>query len=101
TLKLVNTIEEFKTFDIDSALKTESSLLWNDFVQGGTLENPQKLNRFYLLIFADLKKYIYHYWFAFPTFLVPTAFNLLSPVKSIGEQFPSDEIGAITKTLEA
>ncbi|CAM4741313.1 unnamed protein product [Rotaria magnacalcarata] len=101
TLKLVNTIEEFKTFDIDSALKTESSLLWNDFVQGGTLENPQKLNRFYLLIFADLKKYIYHYWFAFPTFLVPTAFNLLNPVKSIGEQFPSDEIGAITKTLEA
>ncbi|CAM4940969.1 unnamed protein product [Rotaria socialis] len=101
TLKLVNTIEEFKTFDIDSALKTESSLLWNDFVQGSTLENPQKLNRFYLLIFADLKKYIYHYWFAFPTFLVPTAFNLSSPVKPIGEQFSSDEIGAISKTLEA
>jgi hypothetical protein len=25
TLKLVNTIEEFKTFDIDNALKSESS----------------------------------------------------------------------------
>ena len=27
TLKLVNTIEEFKTFDIDSALKSESSIV--------------------------------------------------------------------------
>ena len=33
TLKLVNTIEEFKTFDIDQALKTESSTVRgeNDF----------------------------------------------------------------------
>ncbi|CAF4562167.1 unnamed protein product, partial [Rotaria sp. Silwood2] len=101
TLKLVNTIEEFKTFDIDSALKSESSILWNDFVQGHTLENPQKLNRFYLLIFADLKKYIYYYWFAFPTFLVPTSFYLLNPVQSIGERFSTDEITAISKTLES
>ncbi len=27
TLKLVNTIEEFKTFDIDEALKSESSIV--------------------------------------------------------------------------
>ncbi|CAF0852177.1 unnamed protein product [Rotaria sordida] len=101
TLKLVNTIEEFKTFDIDSALKSESNILWNDFIQGNTLENPQKLNRFYLLIFADLKKYIYYYWFAFPTFLVPTSFYLLNPIQSIGERFSIDEITAITKTLES
>ncbi|CAF0967613.1 unnamed protein product [Adineta steineri] len=101
TLKLVNTIEEFKAFDIDNAMKSESSILWNDFIQGNALENPQKLNRFYLLIFADLKKYIYHYWFAFPTFLMPTSFNLLQPVQSISERFSIDEITAITKALES
>ncbi|UJR31382.1 hypothetical protein I4U23_018876 [Adineta vaga] len=101
TLKLVNTIEEFKTFDIDKALKAESTILWNDFSQGHALENPHKLNRFYLLIFADLKKYIYHYWFAFPTFLVPTSFNLINPVQSIGEHFSQDEITKIVKVLES
>ncbi|CAF0965052.1 unnamed protein product [Adineta steineri] len=101
TLKLVNTIEEFKAFDIDNAMKSESSILWNDFIQGNALENPQKLNRFYLLIFADLKKYIYHYWFAFPTFLMPTSFNLLQPVQSISERFSIDEITVITKALES
>ncbi|CAF4673728.1 unnamed protein product, partial [Rotaria sp. Silwood1] len=75
--------------------------LWNDFVHGNVLENPQKLNRFYLLIFADLKKYIYHYWFAFPTFLIPTSFNLLNPIQSIGERFSTDEITAISKTLDS
>ncbi|CAF1015529.1 unnamed protein product [Adineta ricciae] len=101
TLKLVNTIEEFKAFDIDSALKAESTLLWNDFIHGRALVDPQKLNRFYLLIFADLKKYIYHYWFAFPTFLVPTSFNLLNQVQSIGERFSADEITTISNLLNS
>ncbi len=43
-------------------------------------------------LFQDLKKYIYYYWFAFPTFLVPTSFNLLNPVQTIGERFSTDEV---------
>jgi len=66
--------------------------MWNDFIQGNALEDPQKMNRFYLLIFADLKKYIYHYWFAFPTFLIPTSFNLLNPIQSISERFSTNEV---------
>jgi len=66
--------------------------MWNDFIQGNALEDPQKMNRFYLLIFADLKKYIYNYWFAFPTFLIPTSFNLLNSIQTISERFSSNEV---------
>lgn len=38
TLKLVNTIEEFKTFDIDSALKSESSIVRPDEIGWSSME---------------------------------------------------------------
>lgn len=83
--------------------------LWNDFVRGDALDNPERTNRFFLLVFAvknfllkknfetkkffqDLKKYFFTFWFAFPTFLVPKSFELNSPVQSIGQRFSSEKV---------
>lgn len=56
----VNTIEEFKLFDKLGSLKMWGEALKRD------MESGHFTQRFYLLAFADLKKYKYFYWLAFP-----------------------------------
>ena len=64
--KNFNTIEEFK------ATETKKSIF--DSVVDHTLASFDtdipNLNPFLLVTFADLKKYVYHYWFAFPALVV-------------------------------
>lgn len=40
------------------------------------MTNPQILASFALITFADLKKYKFYYWFAFPALLPPIPFTL-------------------------
>lgn len=70
--KNFNTIEEFK------ATETKRALF--DAVVDQTLasfdtDSPQ-LNPLLLVTFADLKKYVYHYWFAFPALVAKPAWEI-------------------------
>ncbi|KAM3123735.1 E1-like protein-activating enzyme Gsa7p/Apg7p [Candidozyma auris] len=58
----VNTIEEFKSFDKLSSLKSWGEVLRKEMEQS----DKGFTEKFYLLAFADLKKYKYYYWLAFP-----------------------------------
>lgn len=62
TFKNFNTIEEFKASETKKAL---FDLVTDAILASFDSEMPV-LNPFLLVTFADLKKYIYHYWFAFP-----------------------------------
>ncbi|KAG9294887.1 hypothetical protein G9A89_003227 [Geosiphon pyriformis] len=68
-LKNTNTIEEFKSLDKTILFKETAEKIWLDIISGKAIENPWLLNRFLLVTFADLKKYKYHYWFAFPALM--------------------------------
>ena len=39
-------------------------------------KSTAELNRFFVITFADLKKYKYYYWFAFPAFASKPAWEI-------------------------
>ncbi|KAL1498129.1 hypothetical protein ABEB36_008981 [Hypothenemus hampei] len=61
-----NTIEQFKETDKMQMIQTEGSDIFQKIISEEVLRKPAILNRFFILSFADLKKYHYYYWFAFP-----------------------------------
>ncbi|XP_060528264.1 ubiquitin-like modifier-activating enzyme ATG7 [Cylas formicarius] len=61
-----NTIEQFKECDKMHLINKEGNNLLGTIKSGEILRRPSLLNNFFVLSFADLKKYHYYYWFAFP-----------------------------------
>lgn len=74
-LRNVNTFERFTGADRNAILGSAARDLWRDIVSGAAEENPALLNPFTVLTFADLKKWAFYYWFAFP------ALKLQTPVR--------------------
>ncbi|KIY53447.1 E1-like protein-activating, partial [Fistulina hepatica ATCC 64428] len=70
-IKNFNTIEEFKNADKAKLFNDEADKMWETF----QTDEPS-LNRFLLLTYADLKKYKYYYWFAFPAFVSKPAWEI-------------------------
>ncbi|TPX43321.1 hypothetical protein SeLEV6574_g05134 [Synchytrium endobioticum] len=68
-LKNANTIEEFQATDKNRLFKDAAMRIWDDIVSGSAIKSPHLLNRFLLLTFADLKRYRFYYWFAFPALM--------------------------------
>lgn len=64
--------------------------LWDDFTSGNKPITAQQLNPFIVVTFADLKKYRYYYWFAFPSFVANPAWEMSSsgfqPLQQVYEQ---------------
>ncbi|GFZ07103.1 ThiF family protein [Actinidia rufa] len=61
-----NTLEGFHALDKQSLLKAEAEKIWEDIHSGKAEDDSAVLLRFLLISFADLKKWSFHYWFAFP-----------------------------------
>ncbi|XP_057456934.1 ubiquitin-like modifier-activating enzyme atg7 [Lotus japonicus] len=65
-----NTVESFHALDKMSLLKEEARKIWDDILTGKAVEDCSVLSRFLLISFADLKKWSFHYWFAFPALML-------------------------------
>ncbi|XP_018335644.1 ubiquitin-like modifier-activating enzyme ATG7 [Agrilus planipennis] len=61
-----NTIESFKECDKAHILHNEGLNIWKDIISGAALDNPSLLNKFFILAFAELKKYHFYYWCLYP-----------------------------------
>ncbi|PCH36981.1 E1-like protein-activating [Wolfiporia cocos MD-104 SS10] len=72
-LKNYNTIEEFKAADKTALFNAVADEIWQSIAADGSTAH---LTRFLLLTFADLKKYKYYYWFAFPALAAKPAWEI-------------------------
>ena len=69
-LRNVNTFERFTGADRAGILSTAADDVWGSIVSGRAEKDPSLLNAFTVLTFADLKKWAFYYWFAFPVGVV-------------------------------
>ncbi|KAI9848430.1 MAG: Autophagy protein 7 [Sclerophora amabilis] len=65
-IKNVNTIEEYKSMDKAAILHRAGRTIWEAIIDGTIYSCPSLLAAFSVISFADLKKYKFTYWFAFP-----------------------------------
>ncbi|KAL3511202.1 hypothetical protein ACH5RR_030603 [Cinchona calisaya] len=61
-----NTLEGFQALDKKSLINTEAKKIWDDIHTGKVEESSSLLLRFIVISFAELKKWSFCYWFAFP-----------------------------------
>ncbi|KAK3794160.1 hypothetical protein RRG08_062404 [Elysia crispata] len=101
-LYIINTIDKFKEMDKKALLTAESNKLWENIKTGAVLENPEKLCPFLLLTFADLKKYHFYYWFAFPALKFPekpTSFT--EPPVTLQQKISETELTGLLSAYDA
>ncbi|KAG0244754.1 Autophagy protein 7 [Actinomortierella wolfii] len=93
-LKNTNTIEDFKSIDKKELFDSVVQQIWEDISSGRALMNPELLNRFLLVTFADLKKFKFYYWFAFPALLADPVWNIAEEhnLKQIDAVWSAEEI---------
>lgn len=65
-----NTVESFHALDKHSLLKKGAAKIWDDIISGKAVEDCSLLSRFLVISFADLKKWTFNYWFAFPALML-------------------------------
>lgn len=67
-----NIIQELWDFKKKELLDSYGTDIWKSIFDGRAIHDPERhLSRFGLLVFADLKKYIFHYMFFFPAINYP------------------------------
>ncbi|TDL27707.1 E1-like protein-activating [Rickenella mellea] len=99
TFKNFNTIEEFKEADKSALFNQTADEIWNGIKATGDIS---LLNRFLLITFADLKKYRYYYWFAFPAFVAKPAWSIDDAGwKSAEEHIGRDALSGIHTQLQS
>lgn len=98
-LYLTNTIEAFKEFDQKGMLKKTAEKLFKCIQSGEAIKDPSSLTRFVMLSFADLKKYHYYYWFAFPCLCLPPDV-LVSKQETLEQRFSNSQLKYLLESYD-
>ncbi|KAI9675620.1 MAG: Autophagy protein 7 [Caeruleum heppii] len=95
-IKNVNTIEEYRAMDKPAMLQRAGRTIWEAIKDGTIYSCPSLLASFAMLSFADLKKYKFTYWFAFPALHSDPTWK---PVSSANTWQPTHLTGQDTAAL--
>jgi hypothetical protein len=77
-----NTLDAFKTCDKAELMASERDKLAAAITSGEALKRPEMMARFMVLMHADLKKYLFYYWFVFPS-LTPAGVTYTLKVSAV------------------
>ncbi|KAG0369639.1 Autophagy protein 7 [Gamsiella multidivaricata] len=93
-VKNTNTIEDFKAIDKTALFKMTVDQIWDDITSGRAAQDPSLLNKFLLVTFADLKKFKFFYWFAFPALQADPAWTTdsMQEITSVWSQAQIDSL---------
>uniref|UniRef100_A0A8D8RGY4 Ubiquitin-like modifier-activating enzyme ATG7 n=1 Tax=Cacopsylla melanoneura TaxID=428564 RepID=A0A8D8RGY4_9HEMI len=72
TLLNLNSLESFKALDKTEVLTKQGQEILKAMNSGDIFDNLKMLSNFFVLTFADLKKYHFYYWLGFPAPATPT-----------------------------
>ncbi|GJV56476.1 ubiquitin-like modifier-activating enzyme ATG7 [Tanacetum coccineum] len=86
-----NTLEGFHALDKQGLLKSEAKKIWEDIRSGKADEDSSVLSRFLVISFADLKKFNFYYWFAFPALVLDPPATLVD-LRPASKWFTPEEI---------
>ncbi|KAH9978355.1 E1-like protein-activating [Russula compacta] len=96
-LKNYNTIEEFKNADKRALFNQLSDeVYWDSIIEN---HDTSALTRFLLITFADLKKYKFYYWFAFPAFAAQPLWEIDDDWTSADAHLPEAQLRSLTEQL--
>ncbi len=93
-----NTLESFKGCDKKALMEEEKTELLRLIRSGEAIKSPEKMNRFFILMHADLKKYLFYYWFAFPALAFPGTIKLLEG-RELKEAFSGKKLENLSKAV--
>lgn len=102
-LKLFNALPEFNGSDKRQLIADAGQTIWESIIDEGKQSEVDAdlelhLSRFLMIAFADLKRYSYHYWCAFPALNFPTScFEILesSGGETLRDHFTSDQVASL------
>lgn len=95
TLYNTNTLEGFHALDKQGLLKAEAKKIWEDIRSGKAEEDASVLLRFLLISFADLKKFNFYYWFAFPALVIDPPVTLVD-LRPASKWFTPEEAESVS-----
>ncbi|EKJ76172.1 hypothetical protein FPSE_03647 [Fusarium pseudograminearum CS3096] len=103
-IRNVNTLEDFKNTDKPAMLRTAGRQVWDAIKDGSIYSVPSLLSSFIILSYADLKKYKFTYWFAFPALHSDPVWKRSGPVERLTSQETTalvDRVGTWRYSVDA
>jgi ubiquitin-like modifier-activating enzyme ATG7 len=97
-IKNVNTVEDYKNTDKIQLLQQAGRTVWDAINDGTIFSCPSLLASFVVLSFADLKKYRFHYWFAFPALVLDPSWVPVNETGAGADAIPHKKLSADEST---
>lgn len=94
-LYLPNSLADMKKMDKAELLRATGDSTWQAVLDGRAIRDPSLLNRFLALVYVDLKKYNFCYWFGFPAPRLPEGVCAAQPPRRLRDLFDEEKLAQL------